>query len=134
MIAVEYAQGQNWGLVNSWGSAVLCSSSGCPTRDISVASPHDANLYVFITGQNSQDGLGLAWKGTVCRSSRILRNSINKYNANDENTAEVVAHEIAHNLGIDHDCINSNCAYWDPSYVGPKQVDGVDCSGYMDYR
>ena len=32
-----------------------------------------------------------------------------------------------------HPCINGNCAYWKPSYVGPRKYNGVDCHGYMDY-
>ena len=35
---------------------------------------------------------------------------------------------------MDHDCLNSNCAHWDPSYVGPKTLNGKDCYGYMDYQ
>ena len=45
-----------------------------------------------------------------------------------------MTHEIAHNLGIKHDCINHECRYWHDSYEGPRQQDGKDCYGYMDYR
>ena len=47
---------------------------------------------------------------------------------------QTVAHEIAHNLGIQHDCINYQCSFWLDSYVGPRDHDGKDCFGYMDYR
>ena len=45
-----------------------------------------------------------------------------------------MTHEIAHNLGIKHDCIDYECRYWDKSYVGPRKYKGKDCYGYMDYR
>lgn len=41
---------------------------------------------------------------------------------------------MGHNLGMDHDCINYNCNYDRPSYVGPRTIDGVECYGYMDYK
>ena len=41
---------------------------------------------------------------------------------------------MGHNLGLDHDCINFNCAYWASSYVGPRKINGVECFGYMDYK
>ena len=41
---------------------------------------------------------------------------------------------MAHNLGIDHDCINDNCIYWDKkNYIGLKEYNGTKCDGYMDY-
>ena len=40
---------------------------------------------------------------------------------------------MGHNLGMEHDC-DGTCAYWSSSYVGPRQLDGVDCFGYMDYK
>ena len=47
---------------------------------------------------------------------------------------KTVAHEMGHNIGLQHDCINYNCAHWHPSYVGPRVIDGVECYGYMDYK
>ena len=47
---------------------------------------------------------------------------------------QTVAHEMGHNLGLDHDCLNFNCAYWHPSYKGPRVLDGKECYGYMDYK
>ena len=41
---------------------------------------------------------------------------------------------MGHNIGLDHDCINYNCAYWGDYYVGPRVQDGVECYGYMDYN
>ena len=45
-----------------------------------------------------------------------------------------MAHEIAHNLGIKHDCIKYECRYWLDNYVGPRRHHGKACYGYMDYR
>ena len=42
---------------------------------------------------------------------------------------------MAHNLGIDHDCINNYCLYWiKDKYVGLKEYNGKQCDGYMDYQ
>ena len=41
---------------------------------------------------------------------------------------------MAHNLGIQHDCLHYNCKFWSDDYVGPRDHDGKDCYGYMDYR
>lgn len=76
---------------------------------------------------------------SVCNSSRDRRNSINKYapgsqKGGDAYTAETIAHEMGHNLGLAHDCLNGNCAHWSSSYKGPRVQDGVKCFGYMDYK
>ena len=47
---------------------------------------------------------------------------------------KTVAHEMGHNIGLQHDCINYNCAHWSDYYVGPRVIDGVECYGYMDYK
>ena len=41
---------------------------------------------------------------------------------------------MGHNIGLQHDCINYNCAHWSDYYVGPRVIDGVECYGYMDYK
>ena len=82
-----------------------------------AASGHNANVYVFITGKNSVDGLGLAWEDVACDERRFMRTSITKYHketdhendhpedvlAEVEATAETLTHEIGHNLGLKHD-------------------------------
>ena len=135
-VAIEHAAKENWG-TKSWESEVLCTT--CPAATIATASPHEANLYVFLTGKRSKDGLGLAWKSAVCDRARTRRVSINKYatgstKGGDAYTAETVAHEIGHNLGLDHDCKSDNCNHWDNSYEGPREMNGIECYGYMDYN
>ena len=115
-----------------------------------TASNHNANVYVFITGKNSVDGLGLAWEGVACDERRFMRTSITKYHketdhdndhpedvlAEDEATAETLTHEIGHNLGLKHDFQEDSNG--DPIKIDgekvPRQVKGVDCTGYMDYK
>ena len=57
---------------------------------------------------NSQGTVGIAFVGTVCRSDNeaFLRASINEYLDDDISTAEIVAHEIGHNLNMSHDFSN----------------------------
>ena len=115
-----------------------------------AASEHNANVYVFITGKSSVDGLGLAWEGVACDKRRYMRTSITKYHketdhendhpedvlAEDEATAETLTHEIGHNLGLKHDFQEDSNG--DPVKIDgekvPRQVKGVDCTGYMDYK
>ena len=99
-IAIEHASGENWGISSDWSGEVLTWDG--PTGTISDSSPHDANLYVFVTGSESQEGLGLGWKGSLCDSSRRRRNCINKYSAGsqkggDAYTAEVITHSLLSN-------------------------------------
>jgi len=151
VIAVEYKEGQNWGQrKGQWDDEVLCEEEGCVAYDIPMASDHNANVYVFITGKSSVDGLGLAWEGVACDKRRYMRTSITKYHketdhendhpedvlAEDEATAETLTHEIGHNLGLKHDFqedSNGNPIKINGEKV-PRQVKGVDCTGYMDYK
>ena len=134
MVAVEYAKGKNWN--RQWFTGkpggVLCYRQGCDDYDISAASPHDVNLWVFLTGSASQGGAyGMAWEGFLCHSMKALRTSITKYLWEDEYTAEVVTHEIGHNMALKHDfddAIKENTGN-----TVPRKVDGIDCAGYMDY-
>jgi len=135
VVAVEYAEGENWN--RQWYNkgktgAVLCAQTGCVDGDITAASPHDVNLWVFLTGSESQGGAaGMAWEGVVCSSNKAMRTSITMYLGEDEYTAEVVTHEIGHNLALKHDFDDAIKAQTGEEV--PRKVDGVDCAGYMDY-
>ena len=108
-IAIEHSKGSNWGNVNDWALELLpwCKnyrlggygkehlvSPGNDVSSIAMNAPHDANLYVFMTGSASKDSLGLAADiGTLCDQSRQERLNINKFAENhrggDTYTAEV---------------------------------------------
>merc|ERR1712226_1739446 len=78
-------------------------------------------------------GGGVAWLSGICRTGETkLKSSITGWYSDDEYTAEIVAHEIGHNLGMSHDFSKG----WGDSNnkTGFRQrEDGVDCRGYMDY-
>ena len=106
MIAVEHVSEERWTADSGekWSARVFCSTPGCPLRDIAVASDYNPNLFVFLTGQASQGGVGKAYVGTACYLmsstwSKRRRMSLTKYRFYDEYTAELIAHEIGHNLG-----------------------------------
>ena len=62
-----------------------------------------ANLWAFLTGLPTSSALGYAHVGTVCASKKIRRTSINSLFNGVVGTAQVVAHETGHNLGMNHD-------------------------------
>ena len=81
----------------------------------------------MITSKGNFNGrgiLGQAWVGTTCRNDKYWRVNLNKYGAITRNkviyAAEIVAHEIGHNLNMKHD-------------FGRKDSSGRTCQGYMDY-
>ena len=105
VIAVEHLSEERWSANDGerWGDSVFCRNPGCPIRDIALASNHSPNLFVFLTGEASRGGLGIAYVGTACLRSLRYKNyktSLTKYRFNDEYTAEIITHEIGHNLGI----------------------------------
>ena len=90
-VAIEHAKGKNWGL-DYWGSnfAPWTRDWGQePTKPeydlsrIATDSPHDANIYVFLTGSDSKDGLGRAKLDSVCDTGRSKRLNINRYSIGD---------------------------------------------------
>ena len=92
IVAIEHAQGKNWGLENwyynfaPWTRTEHGREPKKPEYDLSkiaTDSPHDANIYVFLTGSDSEDGLGLAELDSVCDTSRDRRLNINKYSTGD---------------------------------------------------
>ena len=97
-------------------------------------SPLEANLWVFLTAVGYARVDGSAYLGSVCDISRERRVSVNKYvyrySDSDVYIAEVIAHEIGHNLGIDHDCIDGDCLGEGPR----KDWNEEFCYGYMDYN
>jgi len=146
VVDIEHAQGENWGFTNN-SMDIICQKGkhgfqkDCPATEIALKSKHNVDLYVFLTGSDSKFAGGRGNVGSLCSTNRGSRLSISKYSvdnmgkkSSDAFTAEIVAHEIGHNLGMRHDCKDNNCNYWDANYKGPRKLDGVDCYGYMDYN
>jgi hypothetical protein len=110
LVGVEHASGSNWGTVDSWYQRLSPWTSGSPVAggdlsQIATDSPHEANLYVFLTGSDSKDGLGLATLDSVCNSDRTKRVNVNKYAAGsskggDAYTAEVMNFPLIINTGM----------------------------------
>ena len=146
--AILYARGRDWCPVTDW-SAIIRSD----LANIARESGRDVDVFVFLTGSGSRDGLGLAWGiGTTCSSDKGQRINMNKYGpagefkGRDAYTAEVsqnslgfiqqneflhsqtIAHEIGHNLGMFHD-FDDNSATREP-----RVLNGRQCWGYMDYE
>ena len=88
---MEHKRGQDWCIVD-WEESGLFNSI---LPNLARESARDANIFVFLTGSASEDGLGLGSQGTVCDSDKGSRININKYGGPadfkgpDANTAEV---------------------------------------------
>ena len=85
-----------------------------------------ANLWVFLTGTTEGGNLGWAPQGTVCNWQTDNRNSINALHNGVIGTSLTVAHEVGHNLGMDHDFITQD---------KPRYYKGENCNkqGIMSY-
>lgn len=87
------------------------------------------NTYSLLTSKDGDGIAGIAWLGTVCNSARGMRTNINEYYG-DLKTAEILVHEIGHNLNMAHDFGSS------PNDPRTSST-GAPCTnvnGYMDYR
>lgn len=109
--------GQTWKAESSSGSL-----SG-PIKQITAASNSDANLFVYMAKDEAFYGVvGLAWVGTLCRSFWPgYQASINEKRSSVLTSAEVVTHEMGHNMGMLHD--------FDDEHAGT----GCDGTGFMSY-
>ena len=117
-----------------WVKGAVWRLSLSKTHNISLENslkPNGPDLNVYLSGTGT--GGGVAWVSGICRTGETkLKSSITGWYSDDEYTAEIVAHEIGHNLGMSHDFSDG----WGDlnKQTGFRQrEDGVDCRGYMDY-
>lgn len=93
-----------------------------------------ANLQVYFTYDNNLGGVsGVAWLGTACDTSRNERVSINEYFYDAAQTGQTVAHEIGHNLNMQHDFISNSDQTTSDRFC---DIGGTKCTGLggvMDY-
>ena len=92
--------GQTWKAEPDFGSL------GGPVKDITAASSSNAHLFVYLCKDPQSWGvIGIAWVGTLCgpNSWKGYKASVNEKRSSAVKTAEVIAHEMGHNLGMLHD-------------------------------
>jgi len=71
--------------------------------EAAVYSTADTNINVMLAYRNDEAGtVGIAYLGSVCAPAQ-LRIALCEYFIDDMKSAEVVAHEIGHNMNMDHD-------------------------------
>ena len=90
----------------TWKAEPDSGSLDGPIKDITYASSSNAHLFVYLCKDPQSWGvIGLAWVGTLCgpNSWKGYKASINEKRNSAVKTAEVVAHEMGHNLGMLHD-------------------------------
>jgi len=86
----------------------------------------EADLMVYMGWESAYSGvIGIAWKSTVCRpaswDSDDVKSSINEWRETHAEAGHLIAHELGHNLGMDHDFTDAHAAA------------GCDNTGVMSY-
>ena len=98
------------------------------TNTVNDLNGADLMLYIgFVQGQN---GGGIAYIGVVCNNNKSnkKKQSINNYNSSPSAMGELLAHEVGHNLGMNHDFHTSHGGNGRPYSGGP-----CDFEGFMSY-
>ena len=92
-----------------------------PIKEITLASDSDAHLFVYLCKDETYGTTGYAWVGTLCRTYWPgFQTSISEKRSSVLTTAELVTHEVGHNLGMLHD-------------FEPVHKEACDGTGFMSY-
>ena len=114
----------------------IFSKNSVKIRDLILSDTSESpNLYVFLTYTNTGGVVGRAWVGSLCVSdnSKAYRSSINAYIFNDLISAEILAHEIGHNLNMRHDFLSISGTNKVPRICPTDDSSCTDINGIMDY-
>lgn len=89
----------------TWKAEPDSNSLQGPIKTLTANSNVDADLWVYMAKDPAFYGvIGLAWVGTLCRTWWPgYQASINEKRGSVLNTAQLVTHEMGHNLGMYHD-------------------------------
>ena len=89
----------------SWKAESDSNSLQGPIKDITAADTTDADLWVYLAKDEQMFGVvGLGWVGTLCKTTWSgYQASISEKRSSVLSTAEVVTHEMGHNMNMLHD-------------------------------